>query len=123
MSPLEFDLVRLRQGLYRFFAVGLLPPDRLRLDELDGAAELLDALGVGSLAFARPWDVMRGELATRPQVAQLEPLYVQLFESGSDGALCPPIESFYVASPRHGGPAAVIADLEVEFQREDEDDE
>jgi TorA maturation chaperone TorD len=113
----EIELPRLRQGLYRFFAVAFLPPGEANIARLDPAAQVLQELGVDSLAFAQPWLDMRQTLSTRPSLEALHSEYVNLFESGSDGALCPAIESFYVASPRHGGPALVTADLEVEYQR------
>ena len=116
-GPGEIELPRLRQGLYRFFAAALLPPQATRLNQLDPAADLLEELGVDTLAFAEPWLEMRQALATRPSPEVLEAEYVCLFESGSDLGLCPALESFYVSSPRQGGPAVVTADLEVEYQR------
>lgn len=117
MRPAEIEFVRLRQGLYRFFAVAFSPPQAARLEQLDSAASLLDDLGVGTLAFADPWREMRDTLAGRGPFEELEARYVQLFQSGSDSTLCPPVESFYVSSPRQGGPAVVTADLETEYGR------
>ena len=116
-GPGEIELPRLRQGLYRFFAAALLPPQATRLNQLDPAADLLQELGVDTLAFAEPWLDMRQALATRPSPELLEAEYVRLFESGSDPGLCPALESFYVSSPRRGGPGGVTADLKVEYQR------
>jgi TorA maturation chaperone TorD len=98
----ELELPRLRQGLYRFFAAALLPPETARVDQLEPAAGLLEDLGVDTLAFAEPWLAMRRSLAERPTIEALQAQYVHLFESGSDGALSPPVESFYVSTPRQG---------------------
>lgn len=113
------DLARLRQGLYRFFAVALAPPEPARIDRLGSAADLLEDLGVDTLAFAQPWREMRGALATLPPFEELAVQYVSLFETAGiqREALCPPVESYYVASARAGGPALVTADLEREYRR------
>lgn len=116
-GPGEVELPRLRQGLYRFFATALLPPREARIEQLTEAADLLEDLGVDTLAFAGLWRDMGQALATRPPLEAIEVQYVHLFEAGSDGALCPPVESFYMSSPRHGGPAVVAAELEVEYGR------
>ncbi len=113
----RISLPRLRQGLYRFFAAALLSPDEARVARLDSAAGLLEEFGVETLAFASPWLDMRRSLSMCKSLDALEADHIHLFESGSDGVLCPAIESFYVSSPRQGGPALVTADLEVEYQR------
>lgn len=111
----EIELPRLRQGLYRFFSVALLSPDQAHIDQLIPAGDLLEEMGVDTLAFAQPWLEMRRSLASCSAVTALAGQYIQLFESGSDGRLCPPVESFYMSSPRQGGPAVVTAELESEF--------
>jgi TorA maturation chaperone TorD len=115
LGSAEIELPRLRQGLYRFFAVAFLPPESARVKQLAAAAHLLDDLGVDTLAFAPPWLEMRRLLDNGVEMQELATRYVRLFESGSDGALCPPVESFYVSSPREGGPALVAAELESAF--------
>jgi len=107
LGSAEIELPRLRQGLYRFFAVAFLPPEAARIEQLAAAAQLLDDLGVDTLAFAPPWLEMRRLLDNGLEMQELATRYVRLFESGSDGALCPPVESFYVSSPREGGGSSV----------------
>ena len=113
----ELELTRLRQGLYRFFAVAFLPPEQEQIEQLAMAADLLEDLGVDTLAFDQAWKEMIRWLRTPVDVDSLAAQYVHLFESGSDGALCPPVESFYLSSPLQGGTALVTADLEADFNR------
>ncbi|MFQ5947271.1 MAG: molecular chaperone [Acidimicrobiia bacterium] len=110
-------VARLRQGLYRFFAAGLLPPDPERLVKLAAAAKLLDEAGIDAFAFAGPWKALVLSVSRLPAAEALQVEYLRLFVVGVDGALCPPVESYYVASPRGGGPAIVTGELEREYRR------
>ncbi|MDH3753703.1 MAG: molecular chaperone TorD family protein [Acidimicrobiia bacterium] len=115
--PAGAELARLRQALYRFFAGAMLPLDQRRLDEMVAAAELLSRSGIDAFAFAPAWWEVRAELRGPHVLDDLAAMQVRLFEAGTDGALCPPTESFYLASARQGGPALVLADLERDFRR------
>jgi len=115
--PEGAELAHLRQGLYRFFAGALLPPDQNRLDEMVAASGLLGRAGIDSFAFAPAWWAVDAELRGPLALRDLAATHVRLFEAGTDGALCPPTESFYVASGRQGGPAFVQAELERDFRR------
>lgn len=115
--PAGVGLTRLRQGLYRFFAGAMLPPDRDRIDALLAAGDLLSRSGVDAFAFAPAWWPVRAELERLPGHQELAATHVRLFAAGTDGALCPPSESFYLSEPRQGGPALVLADLECDFAR------
>lgn len=111
------ELARLRQGMYRFFASALLPPDEERMAQLNGAAVLLEEWGIEAFAFAPAWRSMREALDEAPPALELEGEFIRLFESGVDGALCPPNESFYLTSVRGGGAATTMATLEREYGR------
>lgn len=115
--PADAELAHLRQGLYRFFAGAMLPPDADRVDEMVAAASLLARSGIDAFAFAPAWWEVQSELEGLHSLDDLAATHVRLFEAGTDGALCPPTESFYVSSPRQGGPARVLADLDREFRR------
>lgn len=111
------ELARLRQGMYRFFASALLPPDDERLTQLNGAVSFLEEWGIEAFAFAPAWRSMRDALDDAPPVEDLEAEYIRLFEAGVDGVLCPPTESFYLTSIRQGGAATTAATLEREYAR------
>ena len=115
--PEGAELAHLRQGLYRFFAGAMLPPDQERVDEMVAAAGLLGRVGIDAFAFASTWWQVHAELQSLQRLDELAATHVRLFEAGTDGALCPPIESYYVASPGQGGPAFVIAEVERDFLR------
>lgn len=72
-------------------------------------------MGIEAYAFARQWSQLVAELDGGVDEASIAVDYVRLFASGVDGALCPPDESFYLASARHGGPAEVAAALRQEY--------
>lgn len=109
------EAAQLRQGLYRYLAAALLPPSPERIELLAESAVLLDEMGIEEYAFAPAWRRLADLMAPPPLFSQLATEYVRLFESGVDGALCPPIESFYTTSARSGGTASVIADLSKEY--------
>lgn len=49
------EIARLRQGLYRFFSLALVPPEPGALDQLAAAADLLDSLDPSRYAFWPDW--------------------------------------------------------------------
>jgi len=110
------DVARLRQGLYRFYAAGLLPPDDDRMESLEAGAALLDEMGIEQFAFAAQWWELLAVLEERETVAELRGEYVRLFASGTDGGLCPPMESFYVTSVESGGQATLVSMVEREYR-------
>lgn len=105
------EVARLRQGLYRLLGATFLPPTPQRLDTLSLGAQALADMGVESFPFHT--DVIRLLDALQqpadPVARDVE--HVRLFGSGVDGALCPPIESFYLP----GATATVIARLERDY--------
>lgn len=107
------DVAQLRQALYRFFAGGLLAPDRGRVEGLLAATDVLDDAGVDDFAFAGPWRVFTSVLDELPSLEDLSESYGRLFTSGGRRAICPAVESVYTAPP--GAGAALVA---VELERE-----
>lgn len=84
-------------------------PDAARLDHLKSAGDVLAEAGIDSFAFAPQLRAVMLALATPPPIGVLESEYVRLFMAGTDGALCPPIESRYVgADAAAGGVAAQL---------------
>lgn len=111
------DTARLRQGLYRFCAGALLPPDQGRVAALRAAATLIDADEVEAFAFGPAWRAVRTEVARLPDIAALAAEHVRLFQATSGGALCPPVESFYLGSARQGAAATTAAGVEAAYRR------
>lgn len=107
------EVAELRQGLYRFFAGALLPPDAERLEILALAAELLTELGVDDFAFAGPWHALEDRLEAVASVEELESEYVRLFVAGAGGPLSPPTESQYAAGD--AGCGTVVGDVRREY--------
>lgn len=96
MSETWAEAARLRQGLYRFAAGALLPPTESTIDTLRNAASYLSAFDIAGYAFYPQWESM----AEAIDVAEFERVsrdYVRLFASGTDMALCPPVESFFLS--------------------------
>lgn len=106
---------RLRQGLYRYFGGALLSPDHQRVAALVAASEFIDGAGVDRYAFYGPW-AQFAAVVTDASAADLSMEYVRLFASGVDGALCPPIESFYRSEAKGGGIARVISRVERAYR-------
>lgn len=106
------DVARLRQGLYRFFAAALTHPNGEQLELLRAAARVLNGLSVGDFAYYRAWARLGEVLGSDLDLSELGVAYVRLFESGTDGALCPPTESFYVAQAEGGGIADTVSTLQ-----------
>lgn len=89
------DDARTRQGLYRFTAAALRPPDRERLTLLTYAVDQFEERDLDRYAFARAWRAFAHSLSEVPEIADLESEYVRLFGVGMTGVPAPPIESFY----------------------------
>ena len=109
------EVAALRQGLYRFFAGALLPPDLERLDVLMLAAELLTDLGVDDFTFAGPWHELEERLDAVSSVEQVEAEYVRLFVAGAEGPLSPPTESHYAATEGACGGGTVTAAIRTDY--------
>ncbi len=105
-----------RQGLYRTFGRALLPPEEGLTVTLQAAADYLEAQDLTHFAFYPYWLSFRSALADPPAVDELATTYVRLFASGVDGALCPPIESWYKTEARFGGTAKLVAALEADYR-------
>ena len=108
------EVARLRQGLYRFFAATLLPPDTERLAGVVAGAQWIDAAGIEAFAFAGPWHRLTATLGKPLPLHQLENDYVRLFVANVEGTLCPPAESSYGASTNDV--PAVLANLELAYR-------
>lgn len=109
------DMARLRQGFYRFIGAAWLSPTDERIDMLVGGADHLHTLGVETFPFFLKWTAFLAELG-RCVPNRLATEYVRLFASGMDGALCPPVESFYAANAKGGGIALVASNLDREYR-------
>jgi len=105
-----------RQGLYRTFGRALLPPDPGLTETLRAAAEYLEEQDLTRFAFYPQWLAFRGALIEVPSDEELAVMYVRLFASGVDGALCPPTESWYKTDARIGGTAELLAALEADYR-------
>jgi TorA maturation chaperone TorD len=106
------DVAELRQGLYRFFAGALLPPDPDRLESLRAATATLAACDVDLFAFGPAWRAAAAVLAATPP-AELDAAYAALFVSPAGSGTCPPLESRYGAPP--GGAPFVDGELRREY--------
>jgi TorA maturation chaperone TorD len=105
-----------RQGLYRMFGRALLTPEEGVTETLSAAADYLEAQDLTRFAFYPHWLSFRSALADAPAVDELATTHVRLFASGVDGALCPPIESWYKTEARFGGTAELVAVLEADYR-------
>lgn len=110
------ELARLRQGLYRFFASSLAPPDQALLEQLTAAASYLETMDLDGYAFCREWRVLAGVLASDVTVVTLATEHVRLFASGTNGVLCPPIESFYRAGGRNEATADIVTAIQRDYR-------
>ncbi len=110
------ELARLRQGLYRFFAGALAPPELGLLEQLTAAAEHLETMDLDGYAFCREWRLLTSALASGVTVLTLAPEHVRLFASGTNGVLCPPIESFYRADGRNEATADIITAIQRDYR-------
>jgi len=108
-------LARLRQGLYRFIAAGLLPPDSERMTALASAIAVIETSTIDGFAFATWWHPLAADLDDPPSIDVLEADYVRLFEAGVSEPPCPLVESAYLRLP--GGPGALLVDLDREYRR------
>ncbi len=113
--PSRIGLARLRQGLYRFIAAGLLPPDQERIAALASAIAVIETSVIDGFAFATWWRPLGAVLDGPPSVGDLEADYVRLFEAGVSEPPCPLVESAYLPLPR--GPGAFLVDLDREYRR------
>jgi len=113
--PSQIGLARLRQGLYRFIAAGLMPPDQERVAALASAIKVIDASTIDGFAFATWWRPLGAVLDGAPSVGDLEADYVRLFEAGVNKPPCPLVESAYLSLPR--GPGALLVDVDREYRR------
>ncbi len=110
------EIARLRQGLYRFFAGAFAPPQPVRLGELVAAAEYLEAMDLSGYAFYREWRALASLLESDLTVMDMAAEHVRLFASGTDGVLCPPIESYYRSHGRREAIADVVAAVEQDYR-------
>ena len=106
------EVARLRQGLYRFFAGALAHPNAEHLCTLRAAAAMLDEFPISDFAYFGAWRQLCRAVSSPPGPRMLEVEYVRLFASGTDGALCPPIESFYVSHAEGGGIADAVSAIQ-----------
>ncbi|HSF87330.1 MAG TPA: molecular chaperone TorD family protein [Acidimicrobiia bacterium] len=106
------NIARLRQGLYRFFGGALSHPGDEEFATLRAAGDVLQTFPIADFAYFGAWRRFQRALAGIPTATSLDAEYVRLFASGTDGALCPPIESFYVAKAEGGGIADTVATLQ-----------
>jgi TorA maturation chaperone TorD len=88
------DLAELRQGLYRFFAGALLPPDAARVELLGAAAATL-----AESEFTPAWRAAAAIFEAPPPLGELEAEYAALFVSAEGTGTCPPLEAHYGAAP------------------------
>ena len=93
------DLAELRQGLYRFFAGALLPPDAERVELLAAATLTLASSELDQFAFAPAWRAAADVFCFPPPLEDLDAGYAALFVSESGSGTCPPLESYYGAAP------------------------
>jgi anaerobic sulfite reductase subunit A len=117
MVELEGEgLARLRQSLYRFFAISLLYPEETRLRALEEVVAAVEEHELAPFAFHRAWSDLRQALRSGIDRERAEKEYVRLFSVGTGGALCPPHESYYLATPGRAA-AAIAVELETEYRR------
>jgi TorA maturation chaperone TorD len=115
MTP-AVELARLRQGLYRYFASTLAPPEQVRLEQLADAADYLEAMQLSDYAFDREWRVLMGVLESNRAATSLAPEHVRLFASGTKGVLCPPIESYYRADGRNHATPDIVTAIQRDYR-------
>jgi TorA maturation chaperone TorD len=112
--PAEF--ARLRQGLYRYFAGALAPPEQVRIEQLTDAAGHLEAMRLADYAFVREWRIYRGVLESTVEATALASEHVRLFASGTKGVLCPPIESYYRANGRNHAVPDIVTAIQRDYR-------
>lgn len=110
------DTAQLRQGLYRFFGGALISLDRNQVATLVDAGRLLGEFDLESFAYFGQWQRLMTALAELTPVESLESEYVRLFASGVSRALCPPVESFYLAEAKGGGIADLVSRIEGDYR-------
>jgi TorA maturation chaperone TorD len=110
------ELARLRQGLYRYFAGALAPPEPAHLADLRAASEYLAAMDLASYGFFREWETFATCLAGDGFGPELSTEYVRLFASGTRGVLCPPVESHYRAEGRREAVATILGAIEQDYR-------
>lgn len=108
-------LARLRQGLYRFVAAALLPPDQERIAALTSAIAIIETSAIDRFAFATWWRPLGVVLDGTPSIDGLEADYARLFEAGVSEPPCPLVESAYL--PLRRGPGTLLVDLDREYRR------
>lgn len=113
--PGLIGLARLRRGLYRFIAAGLLPPDQERMTAIAEAIAVIETSTIDGFAFATWWHPLATVLDDPPSIGVLEADYVRLFEAGVSEPPCPLVESAYLRLPR--GPGTFLVGLDREYRR------
>lgn len=103
---------RLRQGIYRLFALGFSYPNPELIETASGALAALDDQGLFEFSFAL--DVAEAiDTVASAKLEELEVSYIALFEAGVGGAACSPHESAHRADPRLGE----VAEIQSEIRR------
>jgi TorA maturation chaperone TorD len=88
------------------------PPSANHIEMVMAAGAVLDGMTIDDYAYYGQWLDLMAVFDEGLDVDALETEFVRLFASGTDHALCPPIETFYVADAESGGIAAVMAELQ-----------
>jgi TorA maturation chaperone TorD len=104
-----------RRGIYRTFAKAMMPPDDGTIETLRTAAAHLEGHDLNRFAFYPHWIDFRIALDDAPTGDTLSAHYVRLFASGVDGALCPPVESWYRADARTGTAGALVSAVAADY--------
>jgi TorA maturation chaperone TorD len=86
------------------------------VETLAAAADYLETLDLTQFPFYSQWLGFRSAIADPPGHQELSVMYVRLFASGVDTALCPPTESWYKTDARIGGTAQLIAQVEADYR-------
>lgn len=107
---------QLRQGLYRVLGSVFAAPSTVLFAQLREGASYLTGLGIDSFAFAGEWMKFYGELCDQDPT-DLVTEHMRLFGSGLDGAICPPIESFYLASGKGGDMGVAVSNIERDYRQ------
>lgn len=85
-----------------------MPPDESTVETLENAASLLAGFDIAGYAFYARWQDMVAALGGSTHEGMRRD-YVRLFASGTDMALCPPVESYYRSDPSGGAVGEVGA--------------